>query len=270
LLIALVGIAAAWVLLVAAPLLPGLPPLLGTVVVSSLLAAASFTAICGLSGLRLRLWHEVGLMVLCGGLWYALSEIGVSPEAHIPLAATSSIVFMLACVMLGRLLSRLIREPNLLLPVLLTAAAVDIFTVSVGPTRLALEKAPEKVRSLSVDVPEAGSATGKQGAAGLTIAASIGLGDFIFAALFLTAAWRHRLELTRAAVAATLLTVLAMSAVLLLPQIPALPLLPFIVAGVLLPNLRYFRLSAQERVAMVVGALFLIVLLAVIYLVIHT
>ncbi|MEN6401048.1 MAG: hypothetical protein ABFD94_03820, partial [Armatimonadia bacterium] len=45
---------------------------------------------------------------------------------------------------------------------------------------------------------------------------------------------------------------LGMGAVLLLPAVPALPLLPFIVLGFLIANAGTFKLSRQEKVAMVV------------------
>jgi hypothetical protein len=259
------GLAGAWVVLVAAPLIPGLPAKLGTVTATILLTAATFVAIYGLARIQLRTWHEVGATAISGGLWWLISAPEVKGAGRVYLAATANVLFMLACIMFGRLMSRLIREPNLLLPVLITAAVADVFTVSVGPTRLALEKAPKIVRSLSLEVPKAGSAASKEGAQGLAAAASVGLGDFIFATLFLTAAWRYGLDVRRAAAAATILAAAAMAAVLLVPKLPAVPLLPFIVAGVLLPNAKRFKLSQQERMAMAIGGLFLLLLLMAFY-----
>jgi len=264
--IAVVGLCVSWLLLVAAPLIPGLPPRLGTVLVSGLLAAATFAAIYGLAAAFISDWYELAGIVICGGLWFLVGDVEAKGLARIFLGATASVLFMLACVLFGRLVSRLVREPNLLLPVLITAAVADVFTVTVGPTHMALEKADKVVRSLSVAVPQAGSAAGKEGVAGLTVAASIGLGDFIFAALFLTAAWRHGLEVRTATLAAAFLAVLGMSLVLLVPQIPALPLLPFIVVGVLVPNAGRFRLSSQEKLALAVGGVFLVLLLGGFYL----
>lgn len=265
--VALVGVCASWILLVAAPLTPGLPPRLGTVLVSALLAGAAFAAIYGLAAASISGWYELAGILICGGLWFLLGDVEAKGLARIFLGATVAVLFMLACVFFGRLISRLVREPNLLLPVLITAAVADVFTVTVGPTRVALEEAENVVRTLSVAVPQAGSAAGKEGPAGLAVAASIGLGDFIFAALFLTAAWRHGLEVRTATIAAALLAVLGMALVLLVPQIPALPLLPFIVIGVLVPNARRFRLSSQEKLALAVGGVFLVLLLGGFYLV---
>ena len=181
------------------------------------------------------------------------------------LASASNTFFMIACGAVGRLLSRLVRERNLLVAVLLTAAIVDVFTVTVGPTRRALERAPEAVRKLAMSVPKPGSAAGEKGTAGLAVAASIGLGDFIFAAMFLAAAARHRLPAARAAVAAACLVVVAMTAVLAVPRLPALPLLPFIAIGMLAVTWREFRLTRQEIWQLVAGAVFLAVLLGAMY-----
>lgn len=259
-----VGLAGAWAVQVGAPLVP-VAPLPGTLVATALLTAFSFLALYGLSGLRLAVWHEVAGVLVAGGLWYGLGAVNTPGPMKLPLLATASVAFVLACGFLGRLLARVVRDRGLLLPVVLTAIAGDVFTVYAGPTRHALERAPEVVRKLSVAVPQAGSAAGAKGVAGLALAASIGLGDYIFAALFLAAAWRHGLNARGAAVGAALCVLVAMAAVFLVRGLPALPLLPFIGVGVLVPNLGRFRLSRQEKVAVGVGIVFLSLLLAALY-----
>jgi len=116
-----------------------------------------------------------------------------------------------------------------------------------------------------VAVPQAGSAAGAKGVAGLAVAASVGLGDYIFAALFLAAAWRHGLNVRGAAIGATLAALLAMVGVFVIRGLPLLPLLPFIGLGVLIPNLRHFRLSRQEKVSFALGMAFLAMLLVGLY-----
>ncbi|MBC7289214.1 MAG: hypothetical protein H5T86_14480, partial [Armatimonadetes bacterium] len=208
---------------------------------------------------------EISGILVCGLVWWLLSEAPLRGIWMIVAGGASATVFMLACGLTGRLLSRLVRERSLLLAVLFTAAIADVFTVSVGPTRHALDRAPQVVRRLSMALPEPGSAAGKRGAAGLAIAASIGLGDIIFGAMFLAAAARHGLNTSGGAATATVLAVGAMSLVLLVRQVPELPLLPFIAAGVMLPNIRAFELSRQEAIQLAIGGLFLATLLAAIY-----
>lgn len=258
------GLVGAWLVQVGAPLVR-ISPLPGTIAATALLTVFSFLALYGLSGLRLAVWHELAGVLVAGGLWYSLGAMHASGRVKLLLLATVSMFFVLACGLLGRLLARLVRERNLLLPVLLTAMAADTFTVLAGPTRQALEKAPEVVRRLSVAVPQAGSAAGAKGVAGLAVAASVGLGDYIFAALFLAAAWRHGLNVRGAAIGATLAALLAMVGVFVIRGLPLLPLLPFIGLGVLIPNLRHFRLSRQEKVSFALGMAFLAMLLVGLY-----
>ena len=260
------GALGTWAIWVIAPLVPTRFPLVSTLVASAALTAATFLALYGLARLSLRPWHELAALVLSGELWWLLSGLELRGAPALVVAGAANTFFMLACGALGRLLARLVRERNLLLAVLLTAAVVDIFTVTVGPTRHALEKAPHVVRKLAMAVPKPGSAAGEKGIAGLTAAASIGLGDFIFAAMFLAAAVRHGLAAERAAVAAACLVVVAMAAVLTVPSLPALPLLPFIALGMLLANWGRFHLSRDEVLQLIAGGVFLAALLGAIYL----
>ncbi|MCX7599757.1 MAG: hypothetical protein N2512_12950 [Armatimonadetes bacterium] len=260
----ILGLAGAWAVQVGAPLVP-VAPLPGTLAATALLTAFSFLALYGLSGLRLAAWHELAGVLVTGGVWYLLSGARAEGPLRLSLLATVSVAFLLACGILGRLVARLVRDRNLLLPVLLTAVAADIFTVFAGPTRQALEKAPQVVQKLSVAVPQAGSAAGAKGVAGLAMAASIGLGDYIFTALFLAAAWRHGLNVSGATLGAAAAALLGMAAVFLVPALPALPLLPFIVLGVLVPNWGRFRLSRQEKVSLAAGMVFLALLLSGFY-----
>jgi hypothetical protein len=264
------GLVGTWVLSVGAPFVP-VPPMVGTLLATAALTALSFVALYGIAKLRLRPWHEAALGVTCGLAWHALARMasggGRAPlsEMQLMALAASGVAFLAACAMAGRLLSRLVREPNLLLAVLITAAVADVFTVFAGPTRAMLEKAPSVVQHLSMHVPQAGSAAHGKGMAGLAIAASIGLGDYIFGALFLAAAWRHGLDTRRAAIGGAICALVGMACVLLIPKLPALPLLPFIAVGVLVPNVRRFKLSRQEALTLAVGMVFLAALLAGFY-----
>jgi len=197
------------------------------------------------------------------GLWWSA---GYYAEHLAPLRpvllALSSILFLLACVFFGRLLSLIIRERNMLFPVALIAGLADIFTVFFGPTGKTLAKAPQIVQKLSVGIPQAGSATGAQGGAGLAHLASAGLGDFIFLTFFFACVYRFGLRANATFWVIFGLTLAGMCAVLLVPNVPALPLLPFIVAGFLLANAGAFRLSRQEKLYMAIALAFVAVLLA--------
>jgi hypothetical protein len=185
---------------------------------------------------------------------------GAGAAAQLYAGAGASVAFIFLCVMGGRLLSRILRERNILLPVAVVAILADIFTVAVGPTGKALAKAPQLVQKFSVGLPQAGSAV--PGAHLPPTLAFMGLGDFIFLALFLTAAARFGFSLRRGGRIIAALVCLALAAYLLLPPIlPGIPLLPFIAGGFLLAYGRRFDLSKAERQALIWGGLFLVALL---------
>jgi hypothetical protein len=214
---------------------------------------------------RLKLgWSaEVAGMVLAAGAWLGADRLaGTGDLARLYLGAASGVVFIFLCVLAGRLLSRLLRDRNILLPVAAVAILADIFTVAVGPTAKALEHAPELVQRFSVGLPEAGSAAGPEGAKGLAMLASMGIGDFVFLALFFTAAARFGFPLGRGGKVIAGLVCAALAVYFLLPPvIPGIPLLPFIAGGFLIAYGGLFKLSKGERQALVWGGLFLVGLL---------
>jgi hypothetical protein len=251
-------------LLAGLPYVKGLPPLVGTLVAT--IAFLLLTLLLIIEASRWPLWPvgEVAGLVVCLGLWWTVGELTADRKHLAPLAGgLSGMIFLGACIYFGRLLSLIIRERNVLLPVALIAGVADIFTVFFGPTGEALEKAPALVEKLSVAIPQIGSAAGPEGAAGLTALATAGLGDFIFLTFFFVGVCRYGLPLARTFWSILPLTALGMIAVLLLPFLPAVPLLPFIITGFLLANAREFTLSREEKGIMAVVLLLVTGLLVV-------
>lgn len=265
-------------------LLPALAPSIdaGSLVANHLLSVAVtllFTAlavlwIAQLAPCPLTARGETLIALVAVVVWPVLIHLGsLGPVVRLYVYPLINLLFVLLCVMCGRLLSRVLREPNILLPVGLVAILADIFTVFLGPTGKALEVAPELVERFSVGLPEAGSAAGPEGAAGLAMLAGMGVGDFVFLALFLTAAARFGFPLRRGGVAIIVLMCLAIVSYLMLPllgvELPGIPLLPFIAGGFLLAYWRRFRLSPAERQGLVWGALLLVIILLGIMLLTH-
>ena len=249
-------------LLVGTPLIPlplswgPLPVVAGSLAATLLLTALSLGLIVNGARLRLGAGHELGLLALSGGLWFALMHLAMRGHlARLLLSPTATVLFLLTCLWLGRLLSRLFRERSILLPVCAAAALVDIFTVYAGPTGHMLEVNPKLVERLSVAIPQIGSAAGQAGLAGLTIASFIGLGDFIFLAAFFGAAARFGFNLRRTAWVVLAIVAVGMTAQWLLPAVAKIPLLPFIGVGFVAANWREFQLNAEERKAVALGAL---------------
>ncbi|MGD9495338.1 MAG: hypothetical protein AB7Y46_03405 [Armatimonadota bacterium] len=264
-------LAAMYGLLAGAPLVRGVPPVLGGMAVTVLFSAAAL-GIAALAGrLRLTASSELVGMLLGLGLWWLLAGLGERRDTVRLLAVPAAdVVFLLTCVWAGRLLSRIVRERNIMLPIALVLALADIFTVFVGPVALFLHRAPEVVAHLSMKLPAVGSAAGPEGAAGLTHFAALGLGDVIFAALLLTGAARFGLNV-RATFGWMLgLVAAGLALFVAVPAIPPMPVLPLMALGFLIANRGGFALSAEERRIMAVAFGFVIVLLAALGLLAHS
>lgn len=154
---------------------------------------------------------------------------------------------MFAAAAIGYMVSLRVTDKNLLLPVVVIAACIDVFTVTRGPVSAVLTKAPEIAQAVSAPIP-------KVGAGAFVPSLLIGPGDFLFAALVFAVVSRLKMNELRtfwfvtAAMTAGMLAI----AVGLLGFLPALILLA---AGVILANWREFRLSRHEIISMlVVGA----------------
>jgi hypothetical protein len=241
-------VAAAVALLAGLPYIPGLPPQPAAAAATLLFLLISLLLISECARYPLRpLWDALG--VAAGlGLWYVIGLPATPPAWKTVVGAVSGVSFLLACVGAGRLLSLIVRERNLLLPVALVAGLADIFTVFAGPTGRALQHAPKLVERLSVAIPKIGSAIGPAGAKGAAAVATAGLGDFIFLTFFFVGVYRFGLRTRRTFWVMFALVALGMGAVILVPGVAALPLLPFAVAGFLLANLGAFSLSRAEKV----------------------
>ena len=190
------------------------------------------------------------------------------PQAGIGLADLLSVIphqellgniaLILWAAFLGRLVSRIIREGKLLLPVAVVASLGDTITVFWGFVAHVSKTAPEVAQTFSASAPV-------QPPPGLPapILSAVGIGDFLFLALFLAVALRHSMQAPKALWAALVLTLLAPLFFLIWPQAPGLPGLPFISAAVLWANWRHLEFTRDEKRALIlVGALVLAAALA--------
>lgn len=165
-------------------------------------------------------------------------------------------LLMLAAVGLGATLSKLIREKNLLAPVIPFAAMVDMLTVLTpgGFVKRVMEQAPEVAERASVAVMAAPNAP--EAAAKLTPIAIIGVGDFIFLALYAACLIRFGMRVRATMIGLFVALWVYLGLVLwVLPMLGLAPRLPALVpmaAVTLALNWRSFQLSRQETIASVV------------------
>lgn len=152
---------------------------------------------------------------------------------------------------LGALVSWIVREKNLLVPVVPLAAAVDALTVLApkGAVKQIVERAPEVVAKASVAITATPSPAGE--VAVIMPIALIGVGDFVFLVLYITCLYRFGLRVRATAVGLFVVLWLYLMVVALgvAPALPGLVPMAFIV---LLVNWREFQLSRQEKIASVV------------------
>ena len=182
-------------------------------------------------------------------------------------------------VYFGQLLSRIIREASLLVPVTLVSGLIDFWGVYWGPVGTWSEQAPSAVNmataaTAAVTVPEvARTQMPEQLQIFGSIAPpdSIGIGDFVFIAFFLSCAYRLGFS-SRRTMWGIFLGLLAASLVMALDGstlfgreivIDYLPGLVFICGGALLANLSAWRLSRQEWAMTGVIAAILVALITV-------
>jgi hypothetical protein len=158
------------------------------------------------------------LLVVGGGLLGAAFTVaGVDPLANVAKALFAG--------SLGLLLAHLLAEPVVVVAVPLFAAALDVFSVTAGPTELLARDSSRTGDFLSLYLPAWGG--GRAGA--------LGVADLVFVGFFASSAWRFGLR--RRATAVALLAALPASLALQLATGGAFPVLPLLAAGLLLPNL---------------------------------
>jgi len=244
------------------------PPLLGTLTASLLFAAVTLGLVAAAAQIAMQLWEELCAAAGFGLCWQLMLQVGRQGPVERAIAGpAAAVLFVLTCVFVGRFAARMIREPNLLLPVCVVAAIADVYTVFWGPTGKVLEVAPQVVEKLAVSIPKMGSASGPHGVAGLSFVAMMGLGDVIFAALFFAAAVRFELNVKRTFWGMLIAVIAGMAVVLLYPPVQMMPLLPFIVVGFLAANYPAFSFTAQERRSLLIAGILIGVVAAVLILV---
>lgn len=150
-----------------------------------------------LVGLRPRPLTCVLVVAVALIVWFG-SYLSVHPHRGWPLSRNLPLALLrplclnlsitVACTFLGIALSRIVREPNVLLPVALIAMPVDYLgaMTPIGFTQNAVQKHPGIVHAVSVSVPTIG---------GLHPVGYIGPGDALFLAFFLAIVQRLGLNI---------------------------------------------------------------------------
>ena len=192
---------------------------------------------------------------------------GVKPSTPQILAFTSAVTaqdmaLLCAATFGGVSLSRMIRTPNMLGPIGGIIAVIDIWGVLFGGP-VSKIMASEAARPVTEKAMTAGPQIGAVGASRPEFSIpmpQIGVGDFLFLALLLGIIMIHRMNWRVPAWSIWLLVSGALLSITFLPMIPALPGLLFIGAGAVLPNLKYFTYTRDEKFALLWAGVLVLVM----------
>ncbi len=154
-------------------------------------------------------------------------------------------VLIVCAAFLGKLVSRIIREGKLLFPVAIVASLADVITVFWGVVAHVTRTAPEVVQTFSASAPVAPPPN-----VSAPILSAVGIGDFLFVALFLALAVRHAMRPTATLWATFALMLVAPLAFLISPSAAGMPGLPFISAAALWANWRHLEFTREEKRAL--------------------
>lgn len=202
------------------------------------------------------------LPLVAGGL-----QRGVKPSVTQVLGFTSAVtaqdMALLCAAMFGGVsLSRMIRTPNMLGPIGGIIAVIDIWGVLFGGP-VSKIMASEAAAPITEKAMTTGPQIGAIGAARPEFSIplpQIGVGDFLFLALLLGIIVIHRMNWRTPAWTTWLLVSGALLSITFLPFLPALPGLLFIGAGAVLPNLKYFTYTRDEKFALLWAGVLVLVM----------
>jgi hypothetical protein len=160
-----------------------------------------------------------------------------------------------AGTMIGAKVGNAIERPGHLLVVAIVSALVDAFSVlhPSGPTAQIIE-IESAVAVMVLPWPLLGSAR---------IAPVLGVGDIVFAALYLAACRRHRLSIRRTAIA--LAIGLAATFVIAVAAARGVPALPLMGAAVVIAHPEARRLPPEDRAKAAIGVAALVALFVVLF-----
>lgn len=227
--------------------------------------------------LRPRAWVSAVSCLAGAALWlvtfrYFIPHKAWSDAHNAPLFIVGPLLLGLAitlgCAFFGILLSRIVREANVLLPVALVAMPIDYLgaMTPIGFTQNAVANNPALVQALSVPVPGVGGGAHHHGA--LHPIGFIGPGDALFMAFFFAVALRLDLN-KRGTFWWTYGLLTATMLIVLFTEVNIAALIPMGMA-VLIANFRHFKLKREEVFATIYAAALVLVLVTGFYLYSHS
>ena len=182
-------------------------------------------------------------------------NIGSKFVMSLPQRGIINFLIITLCFSFGSLLSYIVKEKNLLVPVMLCCAFIDIWTCTVGFVNKTIAKAPEIVSGVSTGV----SMMGGSKILGVNLA-TIGPGDFIFASLVFAVVNRFNMKPKRTFWFMFIFLTLGML-LIVLGILPFLPALVCVALGTLISNYKEFNMSKQEKISVAIVFVLLLIIM---------
>lgn len=244
-----------------------------SIVISVIFVATPILAIYVAAGHRWT-W-KLALGFLLGGALahYGSYQFGTAGTMDVIAGLVKQTGLICWCLGLGALLSTLIRDKNLIVPIAIFLALLDMFLVltPIGLTQKMLTEHKKESQKVLYDVPAPKAQPAKKGEAPRRPAslAYVGPADFLFLGMFFVAIYRYRMrtkETIRAVIpvlAAYLLIVLLFGGVQIMGvSLGALPALLPIGATIFIVNRKEFTMTKDEKAStLVIAALGLAMLI---------
>lgn len=193
----------------------------------------------------------VGAAVQVGAGW-AVSQLHLIGASQVVAQAIGQTGLLVWCLGLGVLVSLLIKDKNLMVPIALFLAGFDVFLVLTpyAPTAAILEQRPEVFQSVASSVPKARVATiDKPSGAKVETLAYVGPADFLFSAVFFALVFKFGMRAKATLKWLAVVLVAYLLAVMAPVGLGMLPALVPIGATVLLVNRGEFSLTRDEKQA---------------------
>jgi hypothetical protein len=215
-------------------------------------------------GMARQKWPLPVILAGCAASALVYKAVDVALSRSLWGAPAHSLSLLLLATFFGLLVARMIRHANMVGPIGVMVALIDIWGVLFGGivSKLLTNKSTQGLAGHAMaSGPRLGAASAKFHLA----LPDVGIGDYLFLALFLGVLVRFGMNWRASAIWMWAGVSLALLAIVLLPFVPALPGLLFLGAGAVLPNLRYFQFTREERFALLYAGVFVLLLTVALY-----
>jgi hypothetical protein len=262
------------ILRLAAPYIPAPGGVAGTVIATVLFLLVPLLWIRDVARMRPPTGLAIALFLVFGLLWAEIllgEPAGLiwalpwrrHPDARL-LAGTVARPFADLCLItaasfLGAALSRIVRDPKMLLPITVVGALVDYWGVYYGTTHYAVQNMRGLVTNLSASIPSLG---GAKAPGGLEPVSDVGFGDWFFLTMFMAIAFRYDLQPRRTFWTLLALLIPSMLLVLLSDRVQAVPAVVPMAVAVLAVNWKRLRLTREEAFATLYAMLMVAAMIA--------